>query len=116
MAWNDALTEFAPNALVGAGLVIAVPIVYPMVRGVLRPAAKGAIKGYLALQDTVTEWAAEGGEQFSDLVAEAKAEYRAAPTITGGRTEAGDDAGTRGTTSTKRTRSSSGTSSANKSS
>lgn len=116
MAWQDAITEFAPNALVGAGLVIAVPIVYPMVRGVLRPAAKGAIKGYFALQDAVSEWTAEGGEQFSDLVAEAKAEYNAAPTITGGETDATEDESASSGASPKKKRSSAGTGSANKSS
>jgi hypothetical protein len=41
------------------------------------PLAKSVIKGYLTVQDTVTEWAAETGEQVSDLVAEARAEHAA---------------------------------------
>jgi hypothetical protein len=44
------------------------------VRDVFRPVAKTVIRGYLSVQDSVTEWAAETGEAFSDLVAEAKAE------------------------------------------
>ncbi len=83
MAWYDPITEVAPNALVGVGLVIAAPIVFPVVRGVLRPVAKTMIKGYLTVQDSVTEWTAEAGEQLSDLVAEARAEH-GAPAAAGG--------------------------------
>jgi len=75
MAWYDPVTEFAPNVLVGVGIVLAAPIVFPVVRGVFRPVAKSVIKGYLTVQDTVTEWTAETGEQVSDLVAEARAEH-----------------------------------------
>jgi hypothetical protein len=79
MAWHDPITEFAPSALVGVGLVLAAPIVLPVLGGVFRPVAKSAIKGYLAVQDTVTEWAAETSEGLSDLVAEARAEQAAGP-------------------------------------
>jgi hypothetical protein len=79
MAWHEPITKFTPNALVGIGLVLAAPIVLPIVRDALRPVAKSAIKGYLTLQDTVTEWAAATGEQVSDLVAEASAEHAAPP-------------------------------------
>jgi hypothetical protein len=77
MAWHDPVTDLAPNALWGVGLVIAAPIVFPVVRNALRPVAKSMIKGYLTVQDTVTEWTAETGEHMSDLVAEAKAEHQA---------------------------------------
>jgi hypothetical protein len=46
----------------------------PAVAAVSRPLAKSLIRGYLVLADTVKEFAAEAGEQVSDLVAEVKAE------------------------------------------
>jgi hypothetical protein len=45
---------------------------------VSRPLAKTLIKGYLVLSDMAKEFAAETGEQISDLVAEVKAEREAA--------------------------------------
>lgn len=39
-----------------------------------RPLAKELIKGGMYLMDSVSELASEAGEQFKDLVAEAKAE------------------------------------------
>lgn len=41
---------------------------------IFRPIAKELIKGGIVLADTVSEYASEAGEQFKDLVAEAKAE------------------------------------------
>ncbi|MFN3648589.1 MAG: DUF5132 domain-containing protein [Armatimonadota bacterium] len=60
---------------VAIGTVVLAPVVFPALARGLRPAAKGAIKGYLALQERARVWAAETGEQFQDLVAEAKSEY-----------------------------------------
>jgi hypothetical protein len=42
--------------------------------------AKGLIKGGLFVADSLKELMAEGGEQLSDLVAEARAEYSAGTT------------------------------------
>lgn len=41
---------------------------------IFRPIAKELIKGGIVLADAVSEYASETGEQFKDLVAEAKAE------------------------------------------
>lgn len=41
---------------------------------IFRPIAKELIKGGIVLADAVSEYASEAGEQFKDLVAEAKAE------------------------------------------
>lgn len=41
---------------------------------IFRPIAKELIKGGIVLADAVSEFAAETGEQFKDLLAEAKAE------------------------------------------
>ena len=77
---DDVMKLGMPAVLVGVGAVLAAPLVLPAVGSVARPVAKGAIKGYLALADGAKEWFAEVNEQWSDLVAEAKAEHSAAPT------------------------------------
>lgn len=76
--FDDGLKGTVPSILVVLGVVLAAPIVLPAVAAVSRPLAKTLIKGYLALADTVKEYAAEAGEQLSDLVAEVKAERAAA--------------------------------------
>jgi hypothetical protein len=63
-----------PMILVGVGAAVAAPVVIPAIAGVARPLVKGAVRGILALSDQVTELFAEVGEQWSDLVAEARAE------------------------------------------
>lgn len=60
---------------VGLGAVVLAPVVIPALSRTLRPAAKNAIKGYLALSDRARHWMAETGEQWQDLVAEAKSEH-----------------------------------------
>jgi hypothetical protein len=62
---------------VGIGAVLLAPVLIPALSRGLRPAAKGAMKGYLALADRTRGMLAETGEQWQDLVAEAKAEYDA---------------------------------------
>jgi len=73
--FDDLLVGWGPTVLIGAGVALAAPILLPAVGAVVRPVAKGFIKGCLYLADTVKEVVAEGGEQLSDLVAEARAEY-----------------------------------------
>lgn len=80
MAWYDNVLKFSwPNALVGIGVAIMIPVLLPLVGSVLRPVAKGLVKGGLMVKDTVVGFAAETGEQVSDLVAEAKAEHYSKP-------------------------------------
>jgi hypothetical protein len=43
---------------------------------IFRPIAKELIKGGIVLADAVSEFASETGEQFKDLLAEAKAELQ----------------------------------------
>ncbi len=57
------------------GAVVLAPVVVPALGKALRPVAKEAIKGLLALSEKTRELVAETGEQMQDLVAEAKAEY-----------------------------------------
>jgi hypothetical protein len=63
-----------PMILIGIGAAVAAPVVIPALAAVGRPLAKGAVKGLLLVTDQVTELFAEVGEQWSDLVAEARAE------------------------------------------
>jgi hypothetical protein len=62
------------NIILGVGVALAVPLLWPVVAAAAKPVAKAGIKGYLALAGSVKEMVAEAGEQVSDLVAEAKAE------------------------------------------
>ena len=78
MAWFDeVLGGWGSTALVGLGVVVAAPLVLPLVGAVVWPVAKVVVKGGLFVVDSVRELVAEGSEQFSDVVAEARAEYRA---------------------------------------
>lgn len=61
------------------GLVIGAVILAPAIPAVakrLRPGAKRAVKGYYTATGKAREWFAETGEQWQDLVAEAKAEHQ----------------------------------------
>jgi hypothetical protein len=78
--FEDGLKGPTGSILVILGVALAAPIVLPAVASVSRPLAKTLIRGYLALADSVKEFAAEAQEQVSDLVAEVKAERTAAPT------------------------------------
>ncbi len=60
---------------VAIGAVVLAPMVIPAVARGLRPVAKEAVKGYLALSERAREMMAESGEQWQDLVAEAQSEY-----------------------------------------
>ena len=74
---DDGVKSAVPSILLVLGVAMAAPIVLPAVAAVSRPLAKALIKGYLVLADTIKEFAAESGEQVSDLVAEVKAEREA---------------------------------------
>jgi hypothetical protein len=63
------------TGLAGIGIILAAPIVLPVVGAVVRPVAKGLIWGALTLTATAREWVAEAGEQLGDLYAETRAEY-----------------------------------------
>ena len=79
MGWlDDAFSGWGTTVLVGIGVAVAAPVLLPAIGAVIRPVAKGLIKGGLALADSLQEVIAEGGEQWSDLVAEVKAERTAA--------------------------------------
>lgn len=72
---DKALGGWGTTALVGLGVTLAAPVLLPAIGAVLRPVAKGVIKGTLFVADSIKELGAEGAEQVSDVIAEAKAEY-----------------------------------------
>ncbi len=84
MAWfEDGLKGMMPNMLIGLGIAVAAPILLPATAAGLRPLAKTLVKGYLAVADSAKEMFAEAGEQFNDLVAEARADQAAAESASG---------------------------------
>jgi hypothetical protein len=62
------------GVMVGVGAVVLAPIVLPMLAAVSRPLAKSTIKTGVILFEKGREAAAEMGEVFEDLLAEARAE------------------------------------------
>jgi Protein of unknown function (DUF5132) len=79
MALLDTMFEgWGPSVLIGVGVALAAPILFPTLAAGGRPLAKTLVKSYLVMADAVSEVVAEAGEQLSDLVAEARAEREAA--------------------------------------
>jgi hypothetical protein len=62
------------NVLVGIGVTLAAPIVFPAVAKVARPIAKKAIKKYLGLVESAKAATTKARDEWNHLVAEAKAE------------------------------------------
>lgn len=69
------MSGYGPSVAIGVGVALMAPVLFTVVGSVVRPVAKGVIKGGLMLADTTKEFAAEASEQLSDLVAEARSEY-----------------------------------------
>jgi hypothetical protein len=79
---DDVLPGWGTAVLIGVGVALAAPVLLPAAGAIVRPVAKGLIKGGLFVADSLKELVAEGQEQLSDLVAEARAEYAAGATAT----------------------------------
>lgn len=75
---DDLFSGWGTTVLIGVGVALAAPALIPAVGAVIRPVAKGLIKGGLYIADSLQEIVAEGGEQLSDLIAEVQAERAAA--------------------------------------
>jgi len=58
--WEDMVLGWGSGALVGVGAMVAAPIVLPRVGALLRPVAKGLIKGYFTVADTLGASGTEG--------------------------------------------------------
>lgn len=63
---------------VGVGVAILAPVIAPVLASVGKPLAKSMIKSGMLLYEKGRETAAELGEVFEDLMAEAKAELEGA--------------------------------------
>jgi hypothetical protein len=74
---DDVLSGWSSTLLIGVGVALAAPILSPAAGAIVRPVAKGLIKGGLFVADSLKELVSEGQEQLSDLVAEARSEYQA---------------------------------------
>jgi hypothetical protein len=68
------LGSVTSSALVGLGLVVAAPVLVPVVGAVIRPVMRLAIKGSLAAYGTAAALVTSAGEEFNQLVADARAE------------------------------------------
>lgn len=66
-------SELIPGLLIGAAAML-VGKMFPRVTRGMRPVAKMIIRGGIAISDKAREVVAETGEQFQDIVAEARAE------------------------------------------
>lgn len=77
---DEVFGNLGTTLLIGVSAALVAPVLLPAAGSVLRPVAKGLIKGGLYLVDAAQEVIAEGSEQLSDLVAEVQAERTAAAT------------------------------------
>jgi Mn2+/Fe2+ NRAMP family transporter len=72
---EEVLNGWGGPALLGAGAIMAAPLLISLVGAVVRPAAKVLLQGSLWVVDSVQELASKSSEQLNDLMLEAKAEY-----------------------------------------
>ncbi len=79
MSFLDNGFKTGGSVLIGAGVILLVPIVLPIVGSVLRSVAKATIKGSLVAYHKAKIAFAETMEGFEDLAAEAKAEIAQKP-------------------------------------
>jgi hypothetical protein len=70
--------------LIGVSVTLTAPALLTVAGAVLRPIAKGFLKGDLCIADAMQEVIAEGTEQLSELVAAVRGNYAAAATVTEG--------------------------------
>lgn len=83
MALLEDVTKGSMSAvLVGVAAAVVAPTVLPALASGLRPLAKAVVKGGIMVYDALKETVAEAGEQFNDLVAEARAEMAESATET----------------------------------
>lgn len=78
MALADDLMKNKAGLAIAAGIGVAVlaPVLLPIIAGAARPLARAAIKTGIIMYEKGREAAAEVGEVFDDLVAEARAEIQ----------------------------------------
>ncbi|MBE9056944.1 DUF5132 domain-containing protein [Sphaerospermopsis sp. LEGE 08334] len=64
----------APGIIAGIGAVLLAPVVIPVVAGVGKPLVKSIVKGGLVAYEKSKGAFAELGENWEDIIAEARAE------------------------------------------
>jgi hypothetical protein len=67
------LGSVASGALIGLGLVVAAPLLLPVVGAVVRPLVRLAVQGGIAAYDAATTLVTTMGEEINQIVAEARA-------------------------------------------
>jgi hypothetical protein len=72
------LGSVTSSALIGLGLVVAAPVLLPVVGAVVRPVVRLALQGGMAAYDAAATLVTTAGEEVNQLVAEAVAEARPA--------------------------------------
>ena len=73
------LGSVVSTSLIGVGLVIAAPLLLPVVGALVAPVAREVVKGGVRLYDAGAHVVTTMGEQLSDLVAEARAATPSTP-------------------------------------
>lgn len=78
MAGVEDLLKNKTTLMIAAGVGVAVlaPVLIPIIAGAARPLARAAIKTGIIMYEKGREAAAEVGEVFDDLVAEARSEMQ----------------------------------------
>lgn len=71
---DDVKGNAVTGLLIGIGAAVLAPVVLPILASIAKPVAKAAVKGGIMLYEKGKEAAAEAGEMFEDIVAEAKSE------------------------------------------
>jgi hypothetical protein len=77
---EDTLGGWSGGIFIGLGALVAVPFVAPVLGSIVRPVVRTVVGGGLAIVDGVSGVIAEGYDQLSTLVAEARAEIASAST------------------------------------
>jgi hypothetical protein len=77
---EDTLGGWSGGIVIGFGALVAAPFVAPVLSAIVRPVVRTVVGGGLAIVDGVSGIIAEGYDQVSDLVAEARAEIASAST------------------------------------
>jgi len=80
--WDDVpFGSLTSTSLVGVGLLLAAPVLLPLVGSVARPLVRTVLYTGFVAYDALLTTAATMGEQLSDLVAEATSEARSGEPI-----------------------------------
>src|SRR5262245_46898697 len=73
--FKDLFKGSVPGILVGVAATLAAPVVLAVVAAAGRPILKAAIRTYLDVSERTKEIVDDAREQWSDVVAEARAEH-----------------------------------------